>query len=75
MATTLEAQKDFFWSSLAAQWLKGPALSLLWRRLSPWPENCCMLQVLLPNPLQVKQKPPLFTLWITASSSVLGDGT
>ena len=62
MATTLEAQKDFFWSSLAAQWLKDPALSLLWRRFSPWPENFCMLQVLPPNPPK-SNKSPLFLLF------------
>ena len=25
-----------------AQWIKDPALSLLWLRFSPWPGNFCM---------------------------------
>ena len=31
------------WSSLVAQWVKDPALSLLWLRFDPWPRNFRML--------------------------------
>ena len=37
-----------FWSSLLAQWIKDPVLSLqwlrllLWYRFDPWPRNFCM---------------------------------
>ena len=32
-------------SSLVAQWVKDPALSLLCLRFDPWPGNFCMLKV------------------------------
>ena len=41
----MEGMISSSWSSLVAQWVKDPALSLqwlcslLWRRFSPWPRN------------------------------------
>ena len=47
----IHSDKSSVGSSLVAQWIKDPALSLqqlrllLWLRFSPWPENFYILQV------------------------------
>ena len=48
-------KKSWGWSSLVAQCVKDPALSLLWHSFNPWPgENFCMLEVW---PLPAKKRP------------------
>ena len=38
-------EKDMEATSLVAQWVKDPVLSLMWHRLDPWPGKFRMLQV------------------------------
>ena len=43
----------YCWSSVMAQWVKDPALSVLWHGFYPWPTNFQMLHM---------QPPPKFFL-------------